>query len=51
MLVDDDDSYGDPTGAELKKALEWLCTDRSEDDVTFSISQIMAPRYHATVVS
>lgn len=35
MLTDDDDSYGDPSGAEVKKALEWLCMDRSEDDVIF----------------
>ena len=35
MIIDDDDDYPDPTGAEVKKALEWLCSDRSEDDVIF----------------
>jgi len=35
MIVDDDDSCADPTGAEVKKALNWLCTDRTVDDVIF----------------
>lgn len=35
MIVDDDDSCPDPSGAVVKKALDWLCSDRSEDDVIF----------------
>lgn len=35
LIVDDDDNYADPSGAELKKALQWLCTGRSKDDVIF----------------
>ncbi len=35
LIVDDDDDYPDPSGAEVKKALAWLTTDRSEDDVIY----------------
>ncbi len=35
LIIDDDDSVPDPNGAEVKKALNWLCTDRSPDDVIF----------------
>ena len=35
LIVDDDDDYPDPSGSEVKKALEWLTTDRSEDDIIF----------------
>lgn len=35
LIVDDDDDCLDPSGPEVKKALQWLCTDREEDDVIF----------------
>lgn len=35
LIVDDDEDCPDPSGAEVKKALEWLTTDRTEDDVIF----------------
>lgn len=35
LIVDDDDKYPDPSGSEVKKALQWLCTGRSESDVIF----------------
>lgn len=35
LIVDDDDSVADPSGVEVKKALDWLCTDRHEDDIIF----------------
>lgn len=35
LIIDDDKSYPDPTGAEVKKSLNWLCSNRSPDDVIF----------------
>lgn len=33
MINDEDDSVPDPSGAEVKKGLKWLCDGRSADDV------------------
>lgn len=35
ILVDDDDSFTPPTGANFKNALQWLCSDRQSDDIIF----------------
>lgn len=35
LLIDDDDNYPSPSGAEVKTALQWLCAGRSENDVIF----------------
>eukprot|EP00171_Calliarthron_tuberculosum_P003988 IDg3988t1 len=35
MIVDDDEDVADPSGAEVKKALDWLTTDRSAEDIIF----------------
>ena len=35
ILVDDDDSYDSPNHVNVKKALDWLCTGRSEGDTIF----------------
>lgn len=35
MIIDDDRSAINPSGANVKKALYWLCNNRSEDDVIF----------------
>jgi hypothetical protein len=33
MMNDEDSNVDDPTGANVKKALDWLCSNRSTDDI------------------
>lgn len=35
MLNDEDPDAYSPSGANVRKALDWLCTDRTDDDVIF----------------
>lgn len=35
MIIDDDRSYPDPSGTNVKKALYWLCSERTPEDVVF----------------
>lgn len=35
LLVDDDDDYDSPDHVNVKNALNWLCEDRSTDDIIF----------------
>ena len=35
ILRDDSSEYEEPTGGNVKRALEWLCSDRAEDDVLY----------------
>lgn len=35
IIIDDDSSYPNPSGAEVKKSLNWLCSNRSANDVIF----------------
>ena len=35
ILRDDSSRYEEPSGANVKKALAWLCNDRSRDDILY----------------
>jgi Caspase domain len=35
VLNDEDEGVDEPSGTNFKKALDWLCTGRSKDDIIF----------------
>lgn len=35
LIIDDDRAFPDPNATNVKKALQWLCSNRTSDDVIF----------------